>query len=71
MLEEQLAETVAKVQEMEAAVVSLERAISAKQAPLATCQLRMQQRKQRPNYELVLDDVDVRLQHEAENLIDR
>ena len=30
----------------------------------------MQQRKQRPNIELVLDDVDVQLQREAANLIE-
>ncbi len=56
---------------MEEAVISLEKAVTSKQGPLATCQLRIQQRKQRPNYELVLDDVDVQLQHEATNLIDR
>ena len=49
----------------------MEKAVTSKQGPLATCQLRIQQRKQRPNYELVLDDVDVQLQHEATNLIDR
>lgn len=70
LLEEQLAETVVKVSEMEEAVVSLERAIAAKQGPLATCQLRIQQRKQRPGQELVLDDVDLQLQAEAANIVE-
>ena len=70
LLEEQLSETVVKIGEMEEAMLSLERAIGAKQGPLATCQLKIQQRKQRPNNELVLDDVDLQLQNEAQTLID-
>ena len=70
LLEEQLAETTIKIGEMEESIGSLERALLAKQGPLATCQARMQQRKQRPNIELVLDDVDVQLQREAANLIE-
>ena len=70
LLEEQLAETTVKVGEMEESIGALERALLAKQGPLATCQARMQQRKQRPNIELVLDDVDVQLQREAANLIE-
>ena len=70
LLEEQLSETVVKIGEMEESVKELESAIKAKQGPLATCQLRMQQRKQRPNVELVLDDVDVQLQNESRNLIE-
>lgn len=71
LMEEQLTETVVKVQEVEDSINLLEKAITSKQGPLATCQLRIQQRKQRPNYELVLDDVDIQLQTEAQNLIDR
>ena len=70
LLEEQLAETTIKIGEMEESIESLEKALLAKQGPLATCQARMQQRKQRPNIELVLDDVDVQLQREAANLIE-
>lgn len=70
LLEEQLAETTIKIGEMEESIGSLEKALLAKQGPLATCQARMQQRKQRPNIELVLDDVDVQLQREAANLIE-
>ena len=70
LLEEQLSETIVKVNEIEESVESLEKAIGAKQGPLATCQLRIQKRKQRPNYELVLDDVDLQLQTEAANLIE-
>ncbi len=69
LLEEQLTETVLKVHEMEEAIISLEKAVEAKQGPLATCQLRIQQRKQRPSLELVVDDVDLQLQSEAQNLI--
>lgn len=70
LLEEQLSETVVKVSEMDESIVALEKAVSSKQGPLATCQLKIQQRKQRPNYELVLDDVDLQLQNEAHNLIE-
>ncbi len=70
IMEEQLSETVVKVGEVEESTAALERAVAAKQHPLATCQLRIQQRRQRPNHELVLDDVDVQLQREAENLAD-
>jgi tektin-1 len=70
LLEEQLAETTIKIGQMEESVESLNKALLSKQGPLATCQLRIQQRKQRPNIELVLDDVDVQLQNEAANLID-
>lgn len=70
LLEQQLAETMVKIGEMEESVLALEKAILAKQAPLATCQARIQQRKQRPNIELVLDDVDVQLHNEAQNLIE-
>ncbi len=70
LLEQQLAETTIKIGEMEESVEALERAVLAKQGPLATCQTRIQQRKQRPNVELVLDDVDVQLQNEAANLIE-
>ena len=70
LLEEQLAETIVKIGEMEDSVIALEKAISTKQGPLATCQLRIQQRKQRPNVELVLDDVDTQLHNEAQNLIE-
>ena len=70
LLEEQLAETVVKSSEIEESIVSLEKAITSKQGPLATVQLQIQQRKQRPNVELVLDDVEVHLHREAENLID-
>lgn len=66
LLEEQLAETVVKIGEMDEAVIGLEKAIAAKQGPLATCQLKIQQRKQRPNVELVLDDVDLQLQNECQ-----
>ena len=58
-----------QVSEMEESIFSLEKAIASKQGPLATCQLKIQQRKQRPNIELVLDDVDLQLQAEAHNLI--
>ena len=40
------------------------------QGPLATCQQKIQQRKQRPNIEHVADDVEAQLHHEAANLID-
>lgn len=69
LLEKQLGETVIKIGEMEESIIAIEKAIAAKQGPLATCQLRIQQRKQRPNVELVLDDVDVQLQNEAQNII--
>ena len=49
---------------------SLERAIAAKQGPLATCQRKIQQRKQRPSIELVADDVEAQLYHEAQNLVE-
>lgn len=37
---------------------------------MATCQQKIQQRKQRPNIEHVADDVEAQLHHEAANLID-
>ena len=40
------------------------------QGPLATCQQKIQQRKQRPNIEHVADDVEAQLHHEAANLIE-
>ena len=40
------------------------------QGPLATCQGKIQQRKQRPNIEHVVDDVEAQLHHEAANLIE-
>jgi hypothetical protein len=70
LLEKQLSETIVKLGEMEESVQSLERAIAAKQGPLATCQKKIQQRKQRPNIELVADDVDAQLYREAQNLIE-
>eukprot|EP00095_Tigriopus_kingsejongensis_P002765 maker-scaffold845_size89356-snap-gene-0.17 protein:Tk02765 transcript:maker-scaffold845_size89356-snap-gene-0.17-mRNA-1 annotation:"cathepsin d" len=69
LLGEQLSETVIKIHELEESVEIVEKALSSKQAPLATCQLRIQRRKQRPNKELVYDDVDVKLQTECDNLI--
>ena len=69
-MEQQLSETIVKVNEIEDSILALEKAIGAKQGPLATCQLKIQQRKQRPNIELVLDNVDVQLQNEAQNLIE-
>ncbi len=61
LLEKQLSETIVKIGEMEESCQSLERAIAAKQPPLATCQRKIQQRKQRPNIELVADDVDAQV----------
>jgi cell division septum initiation protein DivIVA len=55
---------------MEESVQSLERAIASKQGPLATCQKKIQQRKQRPNIELVSDDVETQLHREAQNIIE-
>jgi hypothetical protein len=52
-LEKQLSETIVKIGEMEDGIKDLERAIASKQGPLATCQRKIQQRKQRPNIELV------------------
>lgn len=69
-LEEQLAETIVKIGEMEESIVGLEQAITSKRAPLATCQMRLQKRKQRPNIELVMDEADIKLQDEAQGLID-
>ena len=40
------------------------------QGPLATCQQKIQQRKQRPNIEHVSDAVEAQLHTEAANLID-
>ena len=70
LLEKQLSETIVKLGEMEESVQSLERAIASKQGPLATCQKKIQQRKQRPNIELVADDVDAQLYREAQNLVE-
>lgn len=70
ILEQQLSETIVKINELEESVLALEKNIGAKQGPLATCQLQIQQRKQRPNVELVFDDVDLQLQREAQNLIE-
>ena len=70
ILEEQLLETTVKLGEVEESIGILEKSISSKQGPLATCQLQIQQRKQRPNVELVLDDVDLQLQREASNLVE-
>jgi len=52
-LEKQLAETIVKVGEMEVGIKELERTLASYQGPLATCQRKIQQRKQRPNIELV------------------
>ena len=38
-LEEQKAETIVKIQEVESTIKSLEQAVMAKQGPLATCQV--------------------------------
>ena len=70
LLEKQLSETIVKLGEMEEGIQNLERAIASKQGPLATCQKKIQQRKQRPNIELVADDVDAQLYREAQNLIE-
>ena len=70
LLEKQLSETIVKIGEMEESVQSLERAIAAKQGPLATCQRKIQQRKQRPSIELVADDVEAQLYQEAQNLVE-
>ena len=47
LLEQQHSETIVKIGEMDDNIKSLEKAISAKQGPLATCQLKIQQRKAR------------------------
>ncbi|TRY72309.1 hypothetical protein TCAL_03139 [Tigriopus californicus] len=70
LLEQQLSETIVKIHELEESVEALDKALSAKHGPLATCQIRIQKRKQRPERELVLDDVDLQLQMESENLIE-
>ena len=46
-LEQQHSETIVKIGEMDSSIKSLEKAIASKQGPLATCQQRLQQRKQR------------------------
>lgn len=70
LLEQQHSETIVKIGEMDDNIKSLEKAISAKQGPLATCQLKIQQRKARPNVELVVDDVERHLHAEAQNLVE-
>lgn len=70
LLEKQLSETVVKINEMDESIRSVERAIAAKQGPLATCQQKIQQRKQRPNIEHVSDAVEAQLHTEAAHLID-
>ena len=70
LLEQQHSETIVKIGEMDDNIKSLEKAISAKQGPLATCQMKIQQRKARPNVELVVDDVEHQLHAEAQNLVD-
>ena len=56
-LEKQKAETIVKLQEVEATIRSLEQAVMAKQGPLATCQTRIQQRRLRPGAEFCHDEV--------------
>lgn len=70
LLEKQLSETIVKINEMDESIQTLERAIAAKQGPLATCQKKIQQRKQRPHIEHVVDDVDAQLHTEAANLVE-
>ena len=69
-LEEQKAETVIKIQEMENTLQSLEQAIMAKQGPLATCQAKIHQRRLRPGAEYCHDEVDDHLAREQRNLLE-
>ncbi|XP_040568223.1 tektin-1 [Lepeophtheirus salmonis] len=70
ILEMQLSETIAKIAEMEQNIISLESAVSSKHGPLATTQQKLQQRKSRPNIELVIDEVEIMLHKECENIIE-
>ena len=69
-LEEQKAETVVKIQEIESTLQSLEQAIMAKQGPLATCQAKIHQRRLRPGAEYCHDEVDDHLAREQRNLLE-
>ena len=69
-LEEQKAETVVKIQEIESTLQSLEQAIMAKQGPLATCQAKIHQRRLRPGAEYCHDEVDDHLALEQRNLLE-
>jgi len=69
-LEKQKAETIVKLQEVEATIRSLEQAVMAKQGPLATCQTRIQQRRLRPGAEFCHDEADDTLLTEQRNLLD-
>ncbi|QQP32458.1 Hypothetical protein FKW44_024779 [Caligus rogercresseyi] len=55
---------------MEENILALESTINSKRAPLATAQQKLQQRKSRPNIELVSDEVEVMLHRECENIIE-
>ncbi|XP_023338730.1 tektin-1 [Eurytemora carolleeae] len=69
-LEEQKAETIVKIQEVDDTIKSLEQALMAKQGPLATCQAKIQQRKLRPGMEYCHDEVDDHLSREQGTLLE-